>query len=80
MSITVYTKPNCDQCDATKRRLDKHGLQYRIVDITEDDTARHFVASELGYLQAPVVVVDRSDGDREDWSGFRIGRLDALAA
>ena len=75
MSITVYTKPNCDQCDATKRRLDKHGLQYRIVDITED-----FVTSELGYLQAPVVVVDRSDGDREDWSGFRIGRLDALAA
>ncbi len=52
MSITVYTKPNCDQCDATKRRLDKHGLQYRIVDITEDDTARRFVTSELGYLRA----------------------------
>ncbi|WP_206499199.1 glutaredoxin-like protein NrdH [Rhodococcus sp. KRD175] len=76
MSITVYTKPNCGQCDATKRRLDKHGLDYQTIDITQDDTARHFVTCELGYLQAPVVVVDGG----EHWSGFRIDALDRLAA
>lgn len=76
MSITVYVKPNCGQCDATKRRLDKHGIAYEAVDTTEDDTARHFVTGELGYLQAPVVVVDESI----HWSGFRIDALDKLAA
>lgn len=76
MPITVYTKPNCSQCDATKQRLDKHGLDYRTVDITEDDTARHFVTGELGYLQAPVVVIDEDT----HWSGFRIDALDKLAA
>lgn len=76
MPITVYITPNCGQCDATKSRLDKRGLEYRIVDITEDDTARHYVTCELGYLQAPVVVVD----DNTHWSGFRIDAIDKLAA
>lgn len=76
MAITVYTKPNCGQCDATKSRLDKRGLKYQSVDITEDDTARHYVTCELGYLQAPVVVVD----DNTHWSGFRIDAIDKLAA
>ena len=76
MSITVYAKPNSGQCDATKRRLDKHSLDYRTIDIMQDDTFRHFVTCELGYLQAHVVVVDGG----ECWSGVRIDTLDKLAA
>ena len=36
MTITVYTKPACVQCNATYKALDKQGLDYEIVDITED--------------------------------------------
>lgn len=75
MPIIVYTTPACGQCDATKSRLDKRGLEYQIVDITEDDAARTYVL-ELGYQQAPVVVVD----ENTHWSGFRKDRLQALAA
>ena len=28
MSITVYTKAHCPQCDATKRQLTKQGLEF----------------------------------------------------
>ena len=28
MSITVYTKPACVQCNATKKALDRAGLEY----------------------------------------------------
>ena len=35
MSITVYTKPACVQCNATYRALDKAGLEYDIIDISE---------------------------------------------
>lgn len=76
MPITIYTTPACGQCDATKSRLDKRGVEYRTVDITEDDAARHYVTCELGYLRAPVVVVD----ENTHWSGFRIERIDQLAA
>lgn len=74
MSITVYTKPACVQCTATYRALDKVGLEYDVVDISENPEARDFVMA-LGYLQAPVVVA----GD-EHWSGFRPDRIKTLAA
>lgn len=74
MTITVYTKPACVQCNMTYKALDKHGLSYDIVDITQDSVARERVLG-LGYLQAPVVVA----GD-EHWSGFRPERISQLRA
>ncbi|MFC9837136.1 redoxin NrdH [Rhodococcus sp. NPDC127530] len=74
MSITVYTKPACVQCNATYRALDKAGIDYSVVDITEDPEARDYVMA-LGYLQAPVIVA----GD-EHWSGFRPDRIKTLSA
>ncbi|MEU3475477.1 glutaredoxin family protein [Rhodococcus sp. NPDC006774] len=76
MSITVYTKPECNNCDQTKRRLNKHGIEYTTIDVTEDAAAREFVTDGLGYRQMPVVVVD----ENTHWSGFRIDALDKLAA
>ncbi len=73
MTITVYTKPACVQCNATYKALDKQGLTYDIVDITQVPEARDYVMA-LGYLQAPVVVADG-----EHWSGFRPDRIKALA-
>ena len=57
MSITVYSKPMCVQCDATYRALDKQGLDYTKVDLTEDPSALEFIKG-LGYQQAPVVIAD----------------------
>ncbi|RQO45884.1 NrdH-redoxin [Rhodococcus sp. KBW08] len=65
MAITVYTKPACVQCNATYRALDKAGIEYAVIDITENAQARDYVMS-LGYLQAPVVVAGENH-----WSGFR---------
>ncbi|HET6268511.1 MAG TPA: glutaredoxin domain-containing protein, partial [Arthrobacter sp.] len=35
MNVTVYTKPACVQCNATYRALDKKGITYQSVDITQ---------------------------------------------
>ncbi|SKK24571.1 glutaredoxin electron transport component of NRDEF (Glutaredoxin-like protein) NrdH [Mycobacteroides abscessus subsp. massiliense] len=74
LTVTVYTKPACVQCTATYKALDKAGIAYETVDITEDAAARDRLLS-LGYKQAPVVVA----GD-DHWSGFRPDRIKALAA
>lgn len=74
MTITVYTKPSCVQCNATYRALDSKGLEYEILDLSEDPAALERV-KELGYLQAPVVVA--AD---EHWSGFRPDKIDELAS
>lgn len=73
MSITLYTKPACVQCNATKKALDRAGLEYETVDITLDDDARDYVMA-LGYVQAPVV-----EAQGEHWSGFRPDRIKALS-
>ena len=70
--ITVYTKPDCVQCRATTRALDKAGITYDTIDISVDDEARDFVMM-LGHLQAPVVV-----NDDEHWSGFRPERIKGI--
>ncbi|WP_346845671.1 glutaredoxin-like protein NrdH [uncultured Rothia sp.] len=74
MSVTVYTKPACVQCNMTYRALDKNGIDYTTVDITEDAAALAHI-KELGYLQAPVVI---ADGDH--WSGFQPDRINALVS
>ena len=73
MSITVYTKPSCVQCNATKRALVKAGLAYEEVDLTASAAALAMVKG-LCYQQAPVVVAGG-----EHWSGFRPDRIKALA-
>lgn len=73
MTITVYTKPACVQCNMTCKALDKEGLAYEVVDISEDAEARDYVMA-LGYLQAPVVIAGS-----DHWSGFRPDRIKALA-
>jgi len=72
MNITVYSKPLCVQCDATKRALNKAGLPYAVVDITEDAGALAQIKA-LGYAQAPVVITDD-----DHWSGFRPDRIKVL--
>ena len=74
MSITVYTKPACVQCNATYRALDKQGLEYDVVDITEDSDAREYVMA-LGHLQAPIVVAGE-----DHWSGYRPDKISQLAS
>ena len=73
MTVTVYTKPACVQCNATYKALDKPGIDYEKVDISLDAAARDDVMA-LGYLQAPVVVAGN-----DHWSGFRPDRIRALA-
>jgi glutaredoxin len=46
--ITVYTKPACVQCTATFTALDKRGIEYQKIDVTENREACDYVLS-LGY-------------------------------
>jgi glutaredoxin-like protein NrdH len=72
MSIIIYSKPDCVQCNATYRALDKQGIAYQVIDLTKDSQALSHVKS-LGYQQVPVIVAGN-----EHWSGFRPDKINAL--
>lgn len=66
-TATVYSKPGCIQCTMTYRELDKQGIIYNVVDVTETPAALEYVTGDLGYSSAPIVVID----DNNHWAGFR---------
>lgn len=76
MTIDVYTKPACQPCRATKRKLDQLGLDYN-----EHQAADHMdMLSPLGHTSAPVVVVTDEGGDMvAHWAGFVPDKLKGLA-
>ena len=70
--VIVYTLPSCVQCDMTKRLMDREGIAYETVDLTQDTEAATMVAS-LGYKAAPVVIAGN-----QHWSGFKVERIKGL--
>lgn len=71
--ITVYTKPSCVQCDATKRHLKKLDLEFETVDITENQEAYDKIVA-MGFQAAPVVITDT-----DSWSGYKPDKINGLA-
>ena len=72
--ITVYSSPACQQCVMTKKLLDRRGVAFNAVDVSDDPEALEMIRS-LGYTTAPVVVA----GDIH-FSGFRPDSLDRIIA
>lgn len=70
--VKVFSKPACVQCNATYRKLKERGIEYEVIDVSQDTEALNRI-KELGYLQAPVVMTDD-----DHWSGFRPDKIDAL--
>lgn len=73
-AITVYSKPNCMQCNFTKQFLDDNHIIYKEIDVYEDEMALNRV-KELGFQSLPVVEIE----GEEPFFGFRPDKLQLLA-
>jgi len=79
-AVTVYsTGVSCMRCTLTCRCLTAAGIPYTLIDVTDDahGNAREFITEELGYSEAPVVIVNAEP--EHHWSGFRPDLIDRLA-
>jgi len=73
--ISVYTSPGCQPCKATKRWLDREGVEYFTIDVSQNQ-ADLAAIKELGYKAAPVVIVSTGDPEIEiHWQGFHPDNL-----
>ena len=71
--VTLYSKPNCPKCMATKRAFDKKGINYNYVDVTKSPDAYSYVVETLGYQAVPVV-----ETDTEHWAGYKEEKIKGL--
>ena len=53
MTVTVYTKPRCTQCNHVKGELAKHGIEYEEAPINDRVLT---LARIKGWTAAPIVV------------------------
>lgn len=67
--ITIYSKPNCMQCEFAMRYLKDKGIKFEEIDVFNDVKALAMLRDE-GYTQMPVVDID---GDIH--TGFKPGIL-----
>ena len=75
--VKVITRPSCQPCKATLRRLGDREIT--IIDSSIDADVALALAASLGYAAAPIVVVYAEDGSIVDhWSGFNPDRIDSL--
>jgi len=75
-TITVYSKPNCQPCKATKRWLDKRNIPYTEVDISTSPADLEAIQS-LGFQEVPVVIVSTGDPETDlMWSGLVVANLE----
>lgn len=57
MTITVYSKPACVQCTATKAWLKARSIPFTEIDVTQDEAA-YARAEATGIRQMPIVIAD----------------------
>lgn len=72
--VKVLTKPACQPCIATKRKLEERGIEFEELSITDEVNLE--LAKELGFLAAPVVILE----DGTAFSGYRPDLLSQLVA
>jgi len=72
--VTVYSNPNCVQCENTKRFLTNKGIGFE-AKMLQDSPDIMPLIQEKGYRTAPVVVTDS-----DSWAGFRLDKLNELVA
>lgn len=72
MTVTLWTKAGCPQCDMTAKQFDQRGIIYRTKRLDRSPKAVERF-KELGLLAAPIV-----ETDRKRWSGFRLDKIKSL--
>lgn len=75
--VTVYTRPACPGCNATKKHLDRLDIPFTEQPITDADEQLAAAFAELGCGTAPVVCAS-VDGQELTWDGYRPDRINAL--
>lgn len=68
----VYSRPNCVQCDATKRHLLKLGLEFEEIDLTEDIGSYQELVG-MGFQAIPVVITEN-----DSWAGYQPDKIEGL--
>ncbi len=56
-AVRIYTTNYCPYCDRAKELLDRKGVPYEEIDVTDDDEARESLVRTTGMRTVPQIFV-----------------------
>ena len=57
-TVKVFSLPTCPHCQRAKAYLEKNGIVYQSVDVSEDRQARAEMIEKSGQMGVPVIDID----------------------
>lgn len=72
-SVRLFVKPWCGWCHDAESWLEARGIDYEVLDVTAEATARHEMRQLSGQTLAPVIDVDGqilADFDTDQLAAF----------
>jgi len=68
MNITIYTIPNCKNCDEVKNYFDSKDIEYKVIDMSKGGNKKTIELKKklksLGFKTYPIIII-QPDGDDE---------------
>ncbi|MFH1631608.1 MAG: glutaredoxin family protein [bacterium] len=58
MRIIVYSTPHCPFCKSVKKFLDKHGVEYKDIDVSVERDMANEMIEKSGQMGVPVIDID----------------------
>jgi len=62
VKVTVFGTTNCAFCKVEKQWLDSKGVEYKYINIDEDESAKAFLEETLDIQAVPVTTIEKSEG------------------
>jgi len=80
--VRIYTTPICGYCVAAKRFLEKRGIPFEEIDVSDDVEMRQWLVARTGQRTVPQIFVgDRSIGGYTDMRALdQTGSFEPLIA
>lgn len=69
-SVKVFSTPTCPYCQMVKDFLDKHGVKFDIIDVTNNEKAAGELVNISGQMGVPVTVLEKEKEENQVIIGF----------
>ena len=56
--VKVYSTPTCPYCDILKEFLQSKGVEFEVIDVSQDKAGQEYILEKTGKMAVPVMEID----------------------
>jgi glutaredoxin-like YruB-family protein len=56
--VKVYSSPSCAYCELLKQFLKEKGVEFEVIDVSQDEAAQKYIFEKTGKMAVPITEID----------------------